>query len=466
MVFSSLVFLFIFLPLVIFFYFYSKNIKIKNIILFIFSLIFYAWGEPVYVFLMLTSITVNYFGARLIDQNEGKKRKAYFISLLALNLMSLGYFKYINFFIENLNSLSKFINISYVEVILPIGISFYTFQILSYVIDLYRKKVNVQKNILNLGLYIALFPQLVAGPIVRYETIEKQLSDRKETLDGFIIGLKRFIYGLGKKVIIANNVAIMADTIYNSGVTSYGTSILWLAAIAYTIQIYFDFSGYSDMAIGMGRMFGFTFLENFNYPYISKSITEFWRRWHMSLSSWFRDYVYIPLGGNRVSKIKWLRNIFIVWLLTGFWHGASWNYVLWGLYFAIILLVEKFFVLKRTEKLNILPRIYAVLLFVIGWVIFRLEDFSEMLYALKTMFIFKQSNLLLYLVENGDVLFGVPFIILGIIGSTPIFKKLFEKSNSSNAWLAIEYLFLIIVFALSVMSLISVKYNPFIYFKF
>lgn len=466
MVFSSLVFLFIFLPLVLLLYFLTKNIKVKNITLLLFSLLFYAWGEPVYIILMLLSISINYVGGLIIDKNHGNKRKLYFIMLLAINLGAIGYFKYINFIVENINSLFSFVNFKSPSVILPIGISFYTFQILSYVIDVYRNKVKVQKNIIALGLYIALFPQLVAGPIVRYETIEKELKNRTESFAKFIDGLKRFIYGLGKKVIIANNVALAADFIYNGNLLDHGTLILWFAALAYAIQIYFDFSGYSDMAIGMGKMFGFTFLENFDYPYSAKSVTDFWRRWHISLSSWFRDYVYIPLGGNRVSKFKWLRNIIIVWLLTGLWHGASWNYVLWGVYYGIILIIEKEVLIKLLNKSKILSRLYTIIIFMIGWVIFRLENFELMFYALKTMFIYQKSDFFLFLIENGDVLYSIPFIIFGIIGSFPLIKYFKHKTEKNNMWYFVELTFLLFVLIFSIMSLISVKYNPFIYFKF
>ncbi len=466
MVFSSLVFLFLFFPLVLFLYFYSKNIKVKNLVLFIFSLLFYAWGEPIYILLMLFSIFVNYIGAILIDKSKDIKRKVYFITLVVINLLMLGYFKYIVFILDNINvvfNLNKFSNI---KVILPIGISFYTFQILSYVIDVYRRKVRVQKSILNLGLYISLFPQLVAGPIVRYETIEKELKERKETLEKFVSGMKRFIYGLGKKVIIANNVALIADAIYNGNIYDYGTSVLWLAAIAYTIQIYFDFSGYSDMAIGMGKMFGFTFLENFNYPYIATNITEFWRRWHISLSSWFRDYVYIPLGGNRVSKVKWIRNIMLVWLLTGLWHGASWNYVLWGLYYGVILLLEKEILSSFLKKHRIIARLYTILLFIIGWVIFRLENFHDMFYALQFMFSYKPDNIVVLIVNNKNLIFGIPFMFLGIVGSLPLFNYVKTKQTKNIYLKILEMIYLIFIFGFSVASLISVKYNPFIYFKF
>ena len=329
MLFSSTTFIFIFLTLLLILYFPIKNIKYRNIILLIFSLIFYSWGEPKYIFLMLITVLIAYIFGLLIDKYRFEKRKSklFLIISVVLILLNLFIFKYLDFSIGIFNSIFK-TNIGLSKLVLPIGISFYTFQILSYVIDLYWGKVGVQKNYFRLLLYVSFFPQLIAGPIVRYETVEKEISDRKTTLDGFINGFKRFIWGLAKKVIIANNVAIFCDYIYNN-YSSYGSNILWVAAICYTLQIYFDFSGYSDMAIGLGKMFGFNFLENFNYPYIATSITDFWRRWHISLSSFFRDYVYIPLGGNRVSKIKFIRNIFIVWLLTGIWHGASYNFILW-----------------------------------------------------------------------------------------------------------------------------------------
>ena len=329
MVFSSLTFLLLFLPITLFFYFIIPKTKtnLRNIVLLIVSLIFYAWGEPIYILLMMFSIIINYFLGLILDKSN--KRKLWLIISIFFNIGLLFFFKYTDFFLSNLNNLFN-IEIPLLNLTLPIGISFYTFQILSYVIDVYRKEVQVQKNILKLATYITLFPQLIAGPIVRYITICDELNKRDESIKNFASGLRRFILGLGKKVIIANNVAILADAVFNNSPNGVGSLIIWLGAIAYTIQIYFDFSGYSDMAIGLGKMFGFNFLENFNYPYIAKSITDFWRRWHISLSSFFRDYLYIPLGGNRCSKIKWFRNIFIVWFLTGLWHGASWNYIVWG----------------------------------------------------------------------------------------------------------------------------------------
>lgn len=322
MVFSSFSFLIVFLPLVIIGYYIipKKYTKVKNIILLIASLIFYSFGEPKYTILMVVSILVNYILTLLMSKKNNNK--VIFVFTIIIDIGILVFFKYSNFIINNINNVFN-TNFNNLNIDLPLGISFYTFQIMSYVIDVYKKKIKPQKSLINIATYITLFPQLVAGPIVNYKTIENELEKRNETFEKFASGFRRFIVGLAKKVIIANNAAILADSIFNSDIQNLGTSIIWIGALAYSIQIYFDFSGYSDMAIGLGRIFGFNFLENFNYPYISKSITDFWRRWHISLSSWFKEYVYIPLGGNRCKKIKWFRNIFIVWMLTGLWHGAS-----------------------------------------------------------------------------------------------------------------------------------------------
>ncbi len=464
MVFSSFVFLFIFLPLVIFTYFIIKNRTYRNVILFIFSLVFYAWGEPVYVLLMLFSILANYFLALIIDKS--KKKKLFLIIAVIINILIIGFFKYGDFLIENINTVFK-LSIPSLNIGLPIGISFYTFQILSYVIDVYNKKVKVQKNIINLGTYIALFPQLIAGPIVRYETIADELENRKETITKVIDGLKRFIIGLGKKVIIANNMAIIADTIYNGDIASFGTLAMWLAAISYTFQIYFDFSGYSDMAIGLGKVFGLNFLENFNYPYIAKSITDFWRRWHISLSTWFRDYIYIPLGGNRVNKIKWIRNILVVWLLTGLWHGASWNFVLWGLYYGILLIIEKLFLGKLLEKLpKIIGHIYTLFIVVIGWVIFRVEDFSQMALVLKKMFVFEGGDLFEQIILNFDIFSALPYLIIAILASMPIFRIISDKFKEKTPFKLALNICTYGIFVICICLLLSSSYNPFIYFRF
>ena len=469
MLFSSTTFIFMFLTLLLILYFPIKNIKYRNIILLIFSLIFYSWGEPKYIFLMLITVLIAYVFGLLIDKyrNDKKKSKLFLVISVILILLNLFIFKYLDFSIGIINSVFK-TNIGLTKLVLPIGISFYTFQILSYVIDLYWGKVGVQKNYFRLLLYVSFFPQLIAGPIVRYETVEKEISDRKTTLDGFISGFKRFIWGLAKKVIVANNVAIFCDYIYNN-YSSYGSNILWVAAVCYTLQIYFDFSGYSDMAIGLGKMFGFNFLENFNYPYIATSITDFWRRWHISLSTFFRDYVYIPLGGNRVSKIKFVRNIFIVWLLTGIWHGASYNFILWGLYYAILLLIEKLFTGKYIEKLpKVLKILYSLFFITLGWVIFRVENINDLILVIKKMFSFNNTSFITLFNNNAILISTIPYIILGIFLSLPIdkwFKTKVDKSNGIVLTL-IEDLILGVLFGISVMFLVSNSYNPFIYFRF
>ena len=469
MLFSSTTFIFIFLTLLLILYFPIKNIKYRNIILLIFSLIFYSWGEPKYIFLMLITVLIAYIFGLLIDKYRFEKRKSklFLIISVVLILLNLFIFKYLDFSIGIFNSIFK-TNIGLSKLVLPIGISFYTFQILSYVIDLYWGKVGVQKNYFRLLLYVSFFPQLIAGPIVRYETVEKEISDRKTTLDGFINGFKRFIWGLAKKVIIANNVAIFCDYIYNN-YSSYGSNILWVAAICYTLQIYFDFSGYSDMAIGLGKMFGFNFLENFNYPYIASSITDFWRRWHISLSTFFRDYVYIPLGGNRVSKVKFIRNIFIVWLLTGIWHGASYNFILWGLYYAILLLIEKMFTGKYIEKLpKVLKMLYSLFFITLGWVIFRIENLNDLVLVIKKMFSFNNTSFVTLFNNNSMLISTIPYIILGIFLSLPIDKWFKEKVDKSNSVILtlIEDLILGVLFGISIMFLVSNSYNPFIYFRF
>lgn len=465
MVFSSFTFLFIFLPLVLLTYFLAKKRQLRNIVLLVFSLIFYAWGEPVYVILMLLSIIVNYLIALKIERRKRGKKKWMIIDVI-FNLGIIGFFKYGNFMIQNINTVFHS-NIVEMNLALPIGISFYTFQVLSYVIDVYRKTVPAQKSMVNLGMYVTLFPQLIAGPIVRYETVAEEIENRKENFSEVVEGLKRFFIGLGKKVLIANQMALIADTIYGGDLANTGTVSLWLAAISYTLQIYFDFSGYSDMAIGLGRMFGFHFLENFNYPYIAKSITDFWRRWHISLSTWFRDYVYIPLGGNRVSTLKWLRNILVVWLLTGLWHGASWNFILWGVYYGVILIIEKVFLGKLIEKLpKVLQHIYTLFFIIIGWVIFRVEDFPQMGIVLQKMFTWQASSIIDNIVLNFDVFSSLPYILIGIIGSMPLWTKVREKRKQTNSYLIVSNLWSFGIFMLSICFLLVATYNPFIYFRF
>ena len=468
MLFSSLTFLFGFLPILLLGYYVVPSRKFKNCILLVFSLLFYAWGEPKYILLMLVTILISYIMGLLINKYDSKPKVKKLLLTMSIILILAGliFFKYTNFILENITRVTK-ADITFMDIILQIGISFYSFQILSYVIDLYNKKVEVQRNIFSLALYVSLFPQLIAGPIVRYETVEDELKNRKENLPDILSGFKRFIVGLSKKIIIANNMGLIADSIFVLNNSNIGTLIMWLGVLAYTLQIYFDFSGYSDMAIGLGKMFGFHFLENFNYPYIAKSITDFWRRWHISLSSWFRDYIYIPLGGNRVSKLKWIRNICVVWLLTGLWHGASWNFVLWGAYFAIILLIEKIFLLKFIEKSpKIIQWLYAIFLIMLGWVIFRCESMELMKNVLSKMFVYQKSDLLKFITENINLLFSMLFILPAIVVSFPIVPKLKEKFNKSIIMYAGYNLLILILFSINIVFLTSSSYNPFIYFRF
>lgn len=468
MLFSSLTFLFGFLPILLFIYFAIPNRKAKNFILLIFSLCFYAWGEPKYILLMIVTTLVSFILGLGIEHFKEKLVVKRLLLILSVFLIigNLVFFKYTNFILENLNNLFN-INIDFINIVLPIGISFYSFQILSYIIDLYNGKIKVQRSFVSLALYVSLFPQLIAGPIVRYETVEDELQNRKETFEGIAAGTKRFIIGLSKKVLLANQMGLIADTILGSNSSSIGTGLTWIAILAYALQIYFDFSGYTDMAIGLGRIFGFHFLENFNYPYISKSITEFWRRWHISLSTWFRDYIYIPLGGNRVKKWKWIRNILIVWLLTGLWHGASWNFVIWGLYFGIILLIEKIFLNKYLEKIpEILQWLYAIFLIMVGWMIFRCDSVELMQHTFRLAFSYHKSDFGKFINENGSILLSMIFMIPAIIGSFPIIPKMKEKFGNSKIGYIGANMVLLILFAVNIVFLTSSTYNPFIYFRF
>lgn len=471
MVFSSLSFLFCFLPFVFCLYFPIKNIHWRNLILFLVSILFYAWEEPIYVLVILATILVAYLFGLLIEiYKEMHSRMAdfYFVLSIITCIFFLFYFKYQHFIFSNLNLLLPF-QIPIKELILPVGISFYTFQVLSYLIDVYKGDVKAQHNILLLGTYVALFPQLVAGPIVRYETIEQELRKRQTSLDDFANGFRRFIIGLGKKVILSNNMAILADCIFDHSPLNSGTLLIWLGAVAYTFQIYFDFSGYSDMAIGLGQLFGFHFLENFKYPLIAKSVTDFWHRWHISLSSWFKDYIYIPLGGNRCSKLKWLRNIFIVWLLTGLWHGANWNYILWGLYFGLLLLFEKLFLLQWTKKLPDLLRWLLVMFFiVISWVIFRVEDLDALFSFLKRMFVYVPSNFQTYLYEQPDIIYACCYLPVAFFASLPAFNKLYKRYFKQSQKLS-GFLYdvsCILILVICIILLMSDAYNPFIYYRF
>lgn len=461
MVFSSLVFIFVFLPIFLGCYFAVKKRKNRNLVLLLFSLLFYAYGEPIYLFLMVISIIINYFLAKLIDKHNSK---IILILDIVFNVGLLGIFKYYDFFVNNLNNIFS-LNIGLLNILLPIGISFYTFQILTYVVDVYKKKVPVQNSLISLGCYICAFPQLIAGPIVRYSTVNEELNNRIETLEDFSIGLRRFIIGLAKKIIIANSVAYICDHILLLDASSYGFVGAILITLSYTIQIYFDFSGYSDMAIGLGRMLGFHYLENFDYPYIAKSITDFWRRWHISLSSFFKDYVYIPLGGNRVNIIKNIRNILIVWILTGLWHGASWNFVIWGLYYGIVLLLEKFILKKVLDKMpNILKHIYTLILVSFGWVVFLSTDLT----ILKdiTLSIFGHNGLgkISSIINTQVITIRYLFpLCLGILFSIPIYKKIEITLNKKPL---IRDIILVSMFLLSIWILIVDSYNPFLYFRF
>ena len=463
MLFTSISFLYYFLPIVLIIYFIAPK-KYKNLILFIFSLIFYFYGEPKYIFLMILEILIAYIGAILIDKYKSKK---ILILTLFIHIILLIIFKYTNFLTTNINNVFN-TNFKLLNIALPIGISFYTFQIISYIVDVYKGKVKVQKSFLKLATYVSLFPQLIAGPIVRYEVIENELDNRKHSFEDFSLGVRRFTIGLAKKVLIANMLGELCTKF--SLVDERSIVLYWIFAISYMLQIYFDFSAYSDMAIGLGRMFGFHFLENFDYPYISKSITEFWRRWHISLGSWFRDYVYIPLGGNRVSKIKHLRNILIVWLLTGIWHGASWNFVIWGLMFGIILIIEKLFLNKYLEKLpNFIRRIYVLFIVMISFIIFNADTISNAISNIIGLFGFNKetfiNNYTIYYLKSYFII-----LVIAIIASTPLIKKQLEnmkKNKFMNKLINIlEPIYIVTLLLIVTSYLIDNSYNPFLYFRF
>ena len=463
MLFTSISFLYYFLPIVLIIYFIAPK-KYKNLILFIFSLIFYFYGEPKYIFLMILEILIAYIGAILIDKYKSKK---ILILTLFIHIILLIIFKYTNFLTTNINNVFN-TNFKLLNIALPIGISFYTFQIISYIVDVYKDKVKVQKSFLKLATYVSLFPQLIAGPIVRYEVIEIELDNRKLSFEDFSIGVRRFTIGLAKKVLIANMLGELCTKF--SLVDERSIVLYWIFAISYMLQIYFDFSAYSDMAIGLGRMFGFHFLENFDYPYISKSITEFWRRWHISLGSWFRDYVYIPLGGNRVSKMKHLRNILIVWLLTGIWHGASWNFVIWGLMFGIILIIEKLFLNKYLEKLpNFIRRIYVLFIVMISFIIFNADTISDAISNIIGLFGFNKetfiNNYTIYYLKSYFII-----LVIAIIASTPLIKKQLEnmkKNKVLNKLINIlEPIYIVSLLLIVTSYLIDNSYNPFLYFRF
>ena len=475
MVFSSLLFLFRFLPIVLLLYFLAPG-KLKNLVLFLVSLFFYAWGEPIYVVLMLFSTIVDYAHGRMVHGflERGKKKKAQIavLSSVVINLALLCFFKYSDFLINNVNQIFG-TTIKNLNLRLPIGISFYTFQTMSYTIDVYRGDAKVQKNIISFGAYVALFPQLIAGPIVQYKTVDDQLNHRIITLEGFAYGVRRFVLGLGKKVLLANNIGLLWDNIKILSAGDGAISVLtaWIGALAFAFQIYFDFSGYSDMAIGLGHMFGFRFNENFNYPYESRSITEFWRRWHISLGTWFKEYVYIPLGGNRCGSGKQIRNILLVWALTGIWHGASWNFMIWGIYFGVILVVEKLWLKKFLEKLpGWVQNVYTMFLVLISWMIFAFDSMAEGAVYIKQMFgmgvcgIYDEKAL--YILNS----YGIILLIL-MIASTQIPKRvagaLIKKVGEESLPAAlVSNVVLLFVMVLSVAFIVDASYNPFLYFRF
>ena len=462
MVFTSISFIYYFLPLLLICYFVVPK-KFRNIILLMFSVLFYFYGEPKYILLMLIEVLISYVVGLLIDKYKSKN---ILIIGIFIHVLLFGIFKYFNFVIINVNNLFHS-NLNLLNVVLPIGISFYTFQIISYEIDVYNKKVNVQSNILKYFLYVFLFPQLIAGPIVRYQDVNNEIDNRNVTFEMFANGLRRFIIGLSKKVIIANNLGELCNIYLNLGDKS--VLFTWIFAISYMLQIYFDFSGYSDIAIGIGKMLGFNFPENFNYPYMAKSITDFWRRWHMTLSSWFRDYVYIPLGGNKKGVLKQIRNILIVWSLTGLWHGASWNFIVWGLYFGILLILEKFILKKYFSNVpKFIKGIYTLFLVMISFIIFQGDNLSNDFNIIKGLFglngeLFINNVTLYYL--KGYVL----FIVLGVIGATNYVKNLVIKISNGKGKKIInilEPIYLLILLIIVTMYLIDSSYNPFLYFRF
>ena len=468
MLFSSIVFLFTFLPAVMILY-YLLPVRFRNVILLLASLVFYAWGEPVYLFLMLLSILFNYFSgldiARSLQDKRAAKRSLVFN--LIINLAVLGFFKYEGFVLDTLNGILP-VHISYHALPLPIGISFYTFQILSYIIDVYRGNVKVQTNLPNFALYVTMFPQLIAGPIVQYADVDEQLASREVSWTKFGEGSMYFIRGLAKKVLLANTSGMIFTEVSGLAKGNVAVMTAWLGAFAYMFQIYFDFSGYSDMAIGLGKMFGFEFNMNFNYPYVSKSITEFWRRWHISLSSWFRDYVYIPLGGNRVSKIKHIRNLLIVWFLTGLWHGAAWNFVAWGLYYGVILIIEKYVLSPVLDRLpDVVRHIYSIILVVIGWVLFFSSSFGQAADYIRVMFGAGAHGFAdresMYLLTSNLIL----WLIL-IFGSTPLVHFRYEHMLRSKKWntTIINSVVYAALFIVCIAYLVTETYNPFLYFRF
>ena len=468
MLFSSIPFLYYFLPVVLLIYF-AVPFKMKNLVLLLSSLFFYGWGEPKYIVTMVIAITAGYLFGRLIEVFRGKGLSKVFLVLsIVSGICMLGYFKYTDFFIGNINTVTG-LSLPLLKIALPIGISFYLFQILSYTVDVYLGTVPAQKSIINFGAYVASFHQLIAGHIVRYADIATQLEHRTHSFAKCAYGIRRFMIGLSKKILLANALGELCDIFRISD----DKSILfyWLYAVSFTLHIYFDFSGYSDMAIGLGKIFGFDFMENFNYPYISKSVTEFWRRWHISLGSWFRDYVYIPLGGNRVSKSRWLLNILVVWMLTGFWHGASWNFILWGLLYAAFLIIEKLWLAKYLDKSLVIRHIYVMLIVILGFVLFNATDLAEALHYIGAMFglgniPLRSWEFLYYIKSYGFIL------LLAVIGCTPLPKLTVEKltgvafKKAAKIIDILEIAFMVCLLLLVTAYLVDGSFNPFLYFRF
>ena len=458
MVFSSILFIFRFLPIAMGIYFLTPK-KFKNLSLLVLSLVFYSWGEPKYFFIMIISIFIDYFVSRGIEKYRTNKKIsiALLCTSITFNLGMLFFFKYFNFFLENINNIFN-LSLNYVKITLPLGISFYTFQTMSYTIDVFLGKVKAEKNIINFGAFVCLFPQLIAGPIVKYTDINKELKNREVNLNQIQDGVELFILGLGSKVLIADNIGALWTEIETIGFSNISTILAWMGVLAFAFQIYFDFSGYSLMAIGLGKMLGFNFPRNFNYPYISRSITEFWRRWHITLGSWFREYVYIPLGGNRVGKYRLYFNLFVVWFLTGFWHGASYNFILWGLYFFVLISIEKAGILKFLNRHKIFSHIYALFFIIMGWALFAVVDLNQLKILIQRMFTLNNSLEWLYYIRN----YGITFIVAGIF-STPLISNLYKKIVKSEV---INTIVLIIILLLCIAYLVDASYNPFLYFRF
>ncbi|MCL2322659.1 MAG: MBOAT family protein [Oscillospiraceae bacterium] len=465
MVFSSILFMFFYLPVVLIIY-YLLGRRYRNLFLLIASLAFYGWGEPIFILLMVFNIIIDFIFGLLIQKNSNNKKRAkvYLIIILCVNILLLCFFKYAGFLVGIVKLIPAFSFISVPKIPLPLGISFYTFQALSYCVDVYKQEVPAEKSLINFGSYKTLFPQLIAGPIIRYVDVAEQFKNRILSMPKVAKGIRLFIIGLSKKVLIANQMGLLWESLKVSP-NENGILASWIGIIAFSLQIYFDFSGYSDMACGLGNMLGFEFLKNFNYPYISKSITDFWRRWHISLSSWFRDYVYIPLGGNRKGLLRQFLNIFIVWFLTGLWHGASWNYVCWGLYFFFILSLEKLFLLKLLNKLpNFIKHFYAVFLILIGWVIFSFENFHDMTGYLSSMFNF--SNGLMSNYSFSTIIGFIPLIIIGIFASLPIAKNVYLKYKDNGVLSRGELPVFLALLIFCTASMVSQSYSPFLYFRF